>query len=255
MSEGKQSLTRIQSGQAIATVRGLRTKVVALVLRHPSAWLFTGMVLLYLLTATYTATSIDVVAAMQPAWAVAGFGTVDLSGLPHYNLPWYFEHNGGVYSDRFPGAIFYLVPAYWVANALGFHYFTFAPGGRDRSRGRSHSCDGAAHDTVLPTRRAVWIATGFTAFGTGAWSLAAHAPWSHSMNLLLIALALLSLCRQSEVGGGLWLGLAVTTRPTMAIAALVIGWVLHSPNDPSCLSLRSASAVSPEFYCSSPITR
>lgn len=227
MSVGEQSVVRIQAGWASIGRRvGLRAR--ALALQHPQAWFFTALVAVYLTTATYEATSIDVVAAMGPAWALARFGTLDLTGLPHHELRWYFEYNGGLYSDRFPGAIFYLVPAYWVADRLGFHDFTYVPG-----TAMAAVVAAAAvfvlhrvYGRVLPTSRAVWVATVFTGLGTGVWSLAAHAPWSHTLNLLLIALSLLALSRQVWALAGLWLGLAVATRPTMAVAAPAVGVVL-----------------------------
>lgn len=230
MSEGEHAVAEIRprsnarSG-LVATIRGQ-------VLGHPRAWFFSALVVLYLCTATYTATSIDVVAAMEPAWVAARFGTLNLAGLPHHELPWYFAHNGGIYSDRFPGAILYLVPAYWVADRLGLQDFTFIPGAVTAAL-VSVGAVFVLHKVyahVLPTARAVWVATVLTGLGSGAWSIAAHAPWSHTLNLLLIALALLALSKGYWASAGLWLGLAVATRPTMAVGALVIGLALIATN-------------------------
>lgn len=228
MSEGEQVAQVRDRPRPPNPLSRLAAHVRALVLRHPQAWFFGALLILYLATATYVQSHIDVAAAMRPAWAVARFGTLDLEGLPHQNLPWYFPFDDGIYSDRFPGAIFYLVPAYWMADRLGFHDFTFVPG----TATAAIVAAGAvfvlhrAYARILPTTRAVWVASAFTGLGTGAWSLAAHAPWSHTLNLLLIAVALSALSRGTWTTAGLWLGLAVTTRPTMAVAALAVGAAL-----------------------------
>lgn len=159
---------------------------------------------------------------------MTSLGTLDLAGLPHHELRWYFEQDGAIYSDRFPGAIFHLVPGYWVATRLGIHAFSLLPSAATTGLVTAAAAlvPSKADTQVLPTARAVWVATVFTGLVTGAWSLAAYAPWSHTLNLLLVALALLALNKDSWLIAGLSFGLAVATRTTMAVAALAVGVAL-----------------------------
>lgn len=231
MSDGEQGVVQIRR-EGTTAGRGLLDRLRVLALRHPRAWFFAGILALYLATATYIGSHIDVAAAMRPAWVLARIGTLNLDGVPHEHLPWYFEHDGGIYSDRFPGAILYLVPSYWIADKLGFHDFTFIPGTVTAAvvSAAAVMVLHAVYGKILPTAREVWVATVFTALGTGVWSLAAHAPWSHTLNLLLISLALLALSRGSWWMAGIWFGFAIATRPTVAVGALVAGVVLAVAN-------------------------
>lgn len=68
--------------------------------------------------------------------------------------------------------------------------------------------------------------------GTGAWSVASNALWQHGPDMLWIALGLYLVSRRNFVGSGLVFGMAILTRPPVAIIAaavgLAIGWSKRS---------------------------
>lgn len=187
--------------------------------------LFVAVLAIYLLTATYGVTSIDILAADVPAWSLATSGQLELVSNPYPDLPWFFEHNGSVYSDRFPGAIVFIAPAYWVAAQLGFDEFSRVPGAITAAVVTACAVlvMNEVYGLTLASRRAVHVATLFTAFGTGAWSVCAHAPWSHSLDFLLLALGLWALAKDRIFWAGLTFGGVVLTRPQWAIALAVLG--------------------------------
>ena len=190
----------------------------------------------YLLTASYTALSMDVVAAEVPAWSVATRGQLGLVEIPTPDIPWFFEREGVFFSDRFPGAIAFLVPAYWVADLLGFTGFSFVPGAVTAAvvTALAVLVMNEVYALTLHSRRSVHVATLFTAFGTGAWSVCASAPWSHTLNFLLLSLGLWALAKDRLVWAGLAFGGVVLTRPQWAIALAILGL---------CLSLSSRSVI------------
>jgi hypothetical protein len=59
--------------------------------------------------------------------------------------------------------------------------------------------------------------------GTGAWSVASNALWQHGPAMLWIALALYLVSRGHRVWGGLAFGLAILTRPHIALIAAAVG--------------------------------
>lgn len=195
--------------------------------RHPGGWLFALCAVVYLVTANYSAQSIDVIAAEQPAWALASHGSLNLATLPHFTLPWYFSSHGGLYSDRFPAAILFLVPAYWLANSAGLSQFTVLPGVATAAL--------VAAGTVVIMRqvfrqiltpRHAAVATAFFAFGTGTWSLAASAPWSHTYDQFLIAVALWACAHGRRKIGMLVSGFLVPGRPVFAVGVAAFGTTL-----------------------------
>jgi alpha-1,2-mannosyltransferase len=203
----------------------MRSAIIDVLRRFPRTSLFVGLCGLYAATASYNTTSIDVLAAEAPAWALASHGTWDLSGLPLRDIPWYFQHDGHLYSDRFPGAILYLVPAYWIASKLGLSEFSLIPGALTAAVTTAlavTALHGVFRAVLGPGRRAT-AATLFVAVGTGAWSLTANAPWSHALDLLLISLGLLALSRGHLLAAGLAVGLSITSRPTLAVGIAVLG--------------------------------
>jgi len=193
---------------------------------------FTGIVavaafLIYAATGAYGGQSIDVGAAEEPAWALATLGTLDLSQVAHHDLPFYFAHGSGLFSDRFPGAIFFLVPGYWLADLFGVHEFSTIPGVLSAA-GFAAATVGimsAVFSRVLATGQAR-IATLFFAFGTGTWTISGHAPWSHTIGQFFVALTLLALSRERDRLGALTAGFLTLTRPVEAIAVVVLGATL-----------------------------
>jgi len=59
--------------------------------------------------------------------------------------------------------------------------------------------------------------------GTGAWSVASNALWQHGPAMLWIALALYLISREHHIGAGLAFGLAILTRPHIALIAAAAG--------------------------------
>ena len=190
--------------------------------------LFALVFTVYALTASYGSASIDVVAAEIPAWSLATRGDLNLQSLPLPDFPWFFEHAGGLYSDRFPGAIAYLVPGYWLADVVGQPDFAMTAGALTAAVVSASAVLvlREVYLLVLTTRRAAHVATLFTAFGTGAWSICANAPWSHTLDFLLLALALWALANDRQLWAGLAFGGVVLTRPQWLVALVVTALVL-----------------------------
>jgi hypothetical protein len=181
----------------------------------------------YLMTGAYTRQSVDVAAAEEPAWALATHGTLDLTGIASYELPWYHSYEGAIYSDRFPGSILYLVPAYWLADLLGLDRVTFIPGVvvAAASAAGTVILMRSVFATILPLREARG-ATIFLALGTGTWSLSANAPWSHTIDQLIIAGTLFLLSRGSWSLAALSSGALIFVRPPLAVVPATIGIAL-----------------------------
>jgi hypothetical protein len=127
-----------------------------------------------------------------------------------------------------------LVPAYLFASLAGVSEFSFVPG--------SVTAALVSAAAVVIMRRVLGvvldgpelgIAVLFFAFGTGVWSVCANAPWSHTFTLLALVLALLATSCDRFLLAGLALGLGITARPTVAVAAAVVGaslaWSRRSP--------------------------
>lgn len=196
--------------------------------------LFLFLFTIYVLTASYSSLSIDVGAAEVPAWSLGTQGQLSISSNPYPDVPWFFLHEGAVYSDRFPGAILALVPAYWIAGQLGFESFSVVPGAITAALISAAAVIvlQEVYGHTLAGTRSVRVATLFTAFGTGAWSVCADAPWSHTVDFLLLSLALWALARERILLAGLAFGGVVLTRPhwaiALAIAGLALGWMQRS---------------------------
>ena len=193
---------------------------------------FTGLVavaafLIYAATGAFERHSIDVLAAEEPAWAFATLGTLDLSRVAHHDLLWYFAHDASLFSDRFPGAIFFLVPGYWLADLFGVHEFSTTPGVLSAASFAAATVGimSVVFSRVLTTHQAR-IATLFFAFGTGTWTISGHAPWSHTIGQFFVALTLLALSCERDRLAALTAGFLTLTRPVEAIAVVVLGATL-----------------------------
>lgn len=175
----------------------------------------------------------DVRAASTAAWSVATHGTLDLSSVGFPDIDWGQPgRDGGVYPNRFPGAFLPAVPAYALAPDQAPE-----PGDPWSIPVWPASLTAAVlaaaaltvlHEVlraVLRPERALGV-TLVTAFGTSVWTVAADALWTHSTGILLLALTMQSLQRDRHWGAGLWLGLAITVRPTHALTALGVGVAL-----------------------------
>lgn len=195
--------------------------------RHPvtTGLLLFGAVLgVYLLTGGYTAQSVDTDAASTAAWNYVRAGTLDLSEIELADNPWFVKHEGGIYSNRFPGTILYSVPFYVASEAIGLS---------DRWTPGVVAAAFTAAAAVLamwqllridPSTKPYAIPGALLfAFGTATWTVSADAQWPHTIDQLLIVLGLLALARSRLAAAGLLFGLQVLARPQMAPSVLFIG--------------------------------
>ena len=175
-------------------------------------------------TVTTAAQSVDTYAAEVAAWALVSQGTLDVSTVSHVPAPWFIPLNGGEYADRFPGAILPLGPAYMVAHLLGLSTLSVIPGALTAALSSAAAVVVMRRvlDSVLDVAE-LGTSTLFFAFGTGVWSVCANAPWSHTFSLLALVLALRYLSTNNLLLSGLALGAGVAARPTVAVAAAVLG--------------------------------
>lgn len=207
------------------------------------------LLVVYIPTASYTFLSPDVIGAEIPAWSLATRGTLSFPHHPNPTVPWFFEYEGRFYSDRFPGAILFLVPGYFLAGLLGTDGFSVNPGAISAAvvTAAAILVMDEVYGVTLGSTRAKHVATLFTAFGTGAWSICANAPWSHTLNFLLLALVLSALARDRLGWAGLALGGVVFTRPqwlvAAAVLALVLGVLRRSPTPVARIALGTIPGV------------
>lgn len=189
--------------------------------------IFVGFSVLYLATASYSSLqSVDTIAAALPAWKVAEHGTLRVDEFRTAS-PWFIETSEGYFSNRFPGVIFIAVPAYAVAGLLGLSDGdspTLIPAGVTAAL-----VTAAAMALLYLVFRAIVPAgialAGVLAagLGTGTWSVSAHALWTHGPAQLYLVAGMLALAYERFAPVGLAHGLAVFTRPQLAVVALVTG--------------------------------
>ena len=188
---------------------------------------FLGFAAVYLATAAYGwLQSIDTIAAALPAWKVAEHGTLRVDEF-RTATPWFVETSDGFYSNRFPGVIFIAVPAYAVAGLLGF--------------------SGAASPTLVPAAITAALVTAaamgllyvvfrelvpagvaiagvlVAGLGTGTWSVSGHALWTHGPAQLYLITGMVSLMHERWFPVGVAHGLAVFTRPQLAVVPFITG--------------------------------
>ena len=151
-------------------------------------------------------------------------------------LPYYFGlHDGRVVSTYPIVAGLMNLPVHLVARAVGVNPV--------RARSQLALVTAAATTAMavamlmlvlvrLDFQPRTVLLTGLTfAFGTLAWSSSGVSLWQHGPSLLWIALALFALLHENRRGlvyAGLFLGLAVWTRPTNVLLALPLAlWALR----------------------------
>jgi hypothetical protein len=201
--------------------------------RRAVVGLFLIVWIVYLATANYGFYQMnDNRAVATSAWRLATAGTLALPAEWEGDIPWETPGTGGqLYTDRFPGVILVAVPAYVIADGLGFidrpthaAFVSFAPA--------STTAATIAALTVavlfavfryLSDRRTSLAAAALFAFGTASWSVSADAMWTHGVTSLGLALGMLFLARGRSAAAGAGFALSILARPQTAIVPAIVG--------------------------------
>lgn len=194
--------------------------------RYPAAlsaaFVFLTLFLVYLPTATYhVGLSPDPLAAATPAWQLATHGNLTLDAFEGV-LPWFVDTGERIVSNRTPGVIFFAVPFYWLLGTPD------APNLAPATLAAVLAAAGAMTLLHLVFRRFVRPSTAMAAafiagLATSTWSISADALWAHGPNQLWLAAALLALAAERYWSTGVAFGLAVFTRPHLAVVPAVTG--------------------------------
>jgi len=189
-------------------------------------WLvvFLAVVAIYLPTANFGPFFfVDAAGVFHPAWHLIHHGHlyVDDGSLRMFA---FVEGRGGhLYSNRTPGLVAIAIPFYLI-----FVGGTVAPSGIPAAIAAATICAAAVATTalvlehILPRRSALAGAL-LVAFGTSLWSVASSELFAHGPDCLWLMLALLALLRARYWLSGLAFAAAITTRPQLAVAALILG--------------------------------
>jgi len=187
---------------------------------------FLPVLALYLLTMQKNSveSNFDAVAAALPSWRLAQFGDIDLAQFEE--LPFIFDVNGTVLSNRPPGIAFLSTPLYWLFGSQTFS--GVVPSLLPATAAAAMASAGAVGVLHLVLRRlttapvAVGSALVF-AIGTSTWSISANELWPHGPAQLFLALAVLGMASSRFVSAGVALGASLLIRPVTAIIAAVSG--------------------------------
>lgn len=191
--------------------------------------LLVGLFVVYVATASMTVwQSVDTVDAAAGAhrMAVAGGPWVeDVAGV-HFVRP---GPDGHEVVDRLPLTMIPAVPAYLVHRAFGGGRATsvldlaYWPAGI--TAGLLMTGAAAAMAALLADlgRHRARVSAGLFALGTGAWSVAADGMWSHTTAVPALVVGMVGLQRDRPWVAGLGFGLAVASRPHLAVVAAAGG--------------------------------
>lgn len=188
-----------------------------------AGFVFLVLFLVYLATATsHGPVSPDPPAAAIPAWQLVAHGNLTLDAFDGMLL-WFIDNGERIVSNRTPGVIFFAVPFYWVfgANPDG-------PNMVPATLAAVTAAAGAMTLLHLLFRRLVRPSTAMAAafiagLATSTWSVSADALWAHGPNQLWLAAAMLALATEHYMSSGIGFGLAIFTRPHLAVIAAVAG--------------------------------
>ena len=187
-------------------------------------WLVALGVLLLATSNVTDAQANDCIAALLPAWKLAWYGTAQLPEFVGKNI-WVKEGPWGALSNRLPGTVLWGVPFYRLLGTPQAPTFFPAAIAAATAVSLGLAALYCALLRLVP-RRVALAAVTILALGTGVWTTAADALWSHGPNVLWLGLAIWALSRDRWWLAGLALGLGVMTRPHLAFAAAVIGIVI-----------------------------
>jgi hypothetical protein len=187
----------------------------------------------YLATATYSSFQLnDNRAVNLSAWSLGTRGTLELPDGWNSENRWVIEgRSGGLYTDRFPGAILWATPFHAGAELL------LRRGQPDHPVFLNYAPGGVAAATVtalalgvsfllfrrLANRRLAVAASGVLGFGTAVWSISADAMWTHGLTHLTLMLGVLAAADGRDARSGLAFAASIITRPHTAVVAAVVG--------------------------------
>lgn len=178
----------------------------------------------------------DTRAAAAAAWNLGTNATLDFAVVGFDDVPWSVVGvDGSLYTDRFPGAFLPAVPLYALVQDTDVDP-TNPASIPLQPAGVTAALLVAAAAVVLTKvleevvdARTAMLASLVAVLATPVWSVAARALWTHTVGVLVLALAMLALARQRWWLAGTALGWAVLTRPTHAVTAAVIGLLVAWP--------------------------
>jgi hypothetical protein len=187
-------------------------------------WLttFVPVAAIMLLTTNYGPTFfVDGGAAFHPAWHLVHHGHLFVDDLPLRTFAFVEGPDGHLYSNRTVGLIATVVPAYLFS-------WGDTPSGVPAAVTTALLAAGSVATLVLIlehllTRRIALYVALVAGFGTSLWSVAAAEYFPHAANVFWLLLAVLAVIHGRHTWAGLALMAAVTTRPHLAVVALVLG--------------------------------
>ena len=200
----------------------LRTRVDGYPPALSGAFVFLLLFIVYLATATYHGVqSPDPPSAAIPAWQLATHGNLTLDAFEGV-MPWFVESGERIVSNRTPGVIFFGVPFFFLFGAAEGPTVTPA------AVAAATAAAGAMLLLHLALRRLVAPSTAMAAafvagLATSTWSVSADALWAHGPNQLWLTAAMLALAVERYWSTGVAFGLAVFTRPHLAVVAAIAG--------------------------------
>lgn len=179
----------------------------------------------YLLTAHWSSGQVDdTQAAIWPAWNFVHHGSFLLdnrpTGMP--DLVWFQQVDGHLVSHRMMGAILANVPL-----CAALVWSGLSPEHLNALNGALMTACTVATMSLLLRRlvgdRFALVVTLVLAFGMPLWTTTAAETWPHTLDILCLALALFAVSRSRWWLAGLALAPAMTSRPHLAVVALVLG--------------------------------
>ena len=202
------------------------------------AWLRVFMLVLpvFLLTAHYAVVSVDTLSSYVPAWHFVHHGNLWLEDMKHPPY-WSVQEAHHLVSNRTPGVILVNVPVYLLLFFLGP-----VPLGGALTAAMLTAATVATLYVVARRVGSPDVALGVSmiaAFGTSLWSVASAEIWTHTVDALCLAVAMLFLTRNRYLAAGAVIGLSSTARPHIIVVAAVLGLYLAFHHR----SLRPAVAV------------
>jgi hypothetical protein len=221
--------------------------------RERNLWLAVGSAsaLLYLLTATWSSAQIsDAYGAAWAGWTLVHHGTFDLTSAAgfHASPDSYITVGDEVRAARMPGVLLVAVP---------FHALLGWSGAAATTTGTLCAAlltAAAVANVAVVLARLVPLPSALAGaatlgFGTALWTVAADQLWSHGPDALWLSCALLALSRRSPWAFGACLGLAVATRPHLAVVAACVGtaWAVHDRSVARLLQVGLPSAAGLAF--------
>jgi hypothetical protein len=201
--------------------------------RRVAAALFLVVWVVYLATATYWVGQMnDTRATTQSAWSLGTRGTLALPEEWRGEIDWEVEGvDGRPYTNRFPGPILWAAPFHAVGGLLfpsevpGHpHLLNYAPSGVAGATGAALAVLASYLGfRRLAARRVAVGAAVALAFASSVWSVSADGVWPHTVSHLGLALGILAVSHDRYASGGLGFGLAILSRPHLAVVPAVVG--------------------------------